>query len=293
MAIDLRREPRSSTTWIGRHATEYIVIAPDRGFPILAEPGTDRIEDAADVDHSPNHLAARIPLLRRPRPGRDRLSRPAPRARDGRARNRARAPGWSCTRASSCKPKKGNIDLLFLGDSITQGWNENSVWKRFYGPRHAANFGIGGDRTQHVLWRIQNGELEGIEPKVTVLMIGTNNLDATRPTRSPRGSRPSSHELRSRLPKTKVLLLGVFPAKPEAGRRSRADQVGQREDRQARRRLARPFSRHRQGVLERRRHDLARDHARLSSPEHARATASGPTPWSRPSGRCSTSRIAG
>src|SRR5690349_13740979 len=47
--------------------------------------------------------------------------------------------------------KQGNIDLLFLGDSITQGWGGNAVWKRYYGPRHAANFGIGGDRTEHVL----------------------------------------------------------------------------------------------------------------------------------------------
>ena len=60
---------------------------------------------------------------------------------------------------------KSPIDLLFLGDSITQGWNDNAVWKRFYGPRKAANFGIGGDRTQHVLWRIQNGEFDGIEPE--------------------------------------------------------------------------------------------------------------------------------
>jgi len=50
--------------------------------------------------------------------------------------------------------RKGNIDLLFLGDSITQGWGNNGVWKRFDGPRHAANFGIGGDRAQHVLWRL-------------------------------------------------------------------------------------------------------------------------------------------
>src|SRR5262249_46197071 len=75
------------------------------------------------------------------------------------------------------RAKKGNSDLLFLGDSITQGWNENvsEVWKRFYGPRSAVNFGIGGDRTQHVLWRINHGELDGIKPKVAVLMIGTNN----------------------------------------------------------------------------------------------------------------------
>jgi lysophospholipase L1-like esterase len=116
--------------------------------------------------------------------------------------------------------KKGHIDLLFLGDSITQGWNENTVWQRFYGPRHAANFGIGGDRTQHVLWRIQNGELEGISPKVTVLMIGTNNLFDDTPDEITQGIKSIVAEIRARLPKTKVLLLGVFPrsAKPDAAR---------------------------------------------------------------------------
>ncbi len=107
--------------------------------------------------------------------------------------------------------KKGRVDLLFLGDSITQGWNENTVWQRFYGPRHAANFGIGGDRTQHVLWRIQHGELDGIEPKVTVLMIGTNNVSDNNPDEIALGIKTIVAELRCRLPKTKVLLLGVFP----------------------------------------------------------------------------------
>jgi lysophospholipase L1-like esterase len=111
--------------------------------------------------------------------------------------------------------KKGKVDLLFLGDSITQGWNENSVWQRFYGPRHAANFGIGGDRTQHVLWRIQNGELDGIEPKVTVLMIGTNNLHDDTPDEISQGIKTIVAELRKRLPKTQILLLGVFPRSPK------------------------------------------------------------------------------
>ena len=164
--------------------------------------------------------------------------------------------------------KKGHIDLLFLGDSITQGWNENSVWQRFYGPRHAANFGIGGDRTQHVLWRIQNGELDGIEPKVTVLMIGTNNLHDDTPDEIAQGIKTIVAELRKRLPKTKVLLLGVFPRSQKPDRNSRANQDDQRKDRPARRRLARPVSRYRQVVPERRRHDLARRHAGLSSPEH-------------------------
>jgi lysophospholipase L1-like esterase len=116
--------------------------------------------------------------------------------------------------------KKGHIDLLFLGDSITQMWNENSIWRRFYGARHAANFGIGGDRTQNVLWRIQNGELDGIEPKVAVLLIGTNNLYSDTPDEIAQGIAAIVAELRRRLPKTQVLLLGIFPRarKPNAVR---------------------------------------------------------------------------
>jgi lysophospholipase L1-like esterase len=111
--------------------------------------------------------------------------------------------------------KKGHIDLLFLGDSITQGWRENGVWQRFYGSRHAQNFGIGGDRTQHVLWRIQNGELDGIEPKVIVLMIGTNNLHSETPDEIAQGTGAIVAELRRRLPKSKILLLGIFPRSPK------------------------------------------------------------------------------
>ena len=109
------------------------------------------------------------------------------------------------------RAKQGKVDLLFLGDSITQGWHENEVWKRFYGPRNAANFGIGGDRTQHVLWRIQNGELEGIEPKVVVLMIGTNNANNATADEIAQGITAIVEELRKRLPRAKVLLLGIFP----------------------------------------------------------------------------------
>jgi lysophospholipase L1-like esterase len=108
--------------------------------------------------------------------------------------------------------KAGNVDLLFLGDSITQGWKgAQKTWDRFYGPRKAANFGIGGDRTEHVLWRIQNGELKGIEPKVVVLMIGTNNSGDNTPDEIAQGVSTIVEELRTRLPRTKVLLLGVFP----------------------------------------------------------------------------------
>jgi lysophospholipase L1-like esterase len=72
--------------------------------------------------------------------------------------------------------KAGPIGVLFIGDSITAGWTKAPhIWEHYYGKFQPANFGIGGDRTQHVIWRIENGELEGLRPKVTVLMIGTNN----------------------------------------------------------------------------------------------------------------------
>jgi lysophospholipase L1-like esterase len=114
------------------------------------------------------------------------------------------------------RAENGNIDLLFLGDSITQGWGgARKTWDRFYTPRKADNFGIGGDRTQHVLWRIQNGELARIEPKVVVLMIGTNNASGNTPDEIAQGITAIVGELRKRLPKTKILLLGVFPREPK------------------------------------------------------------------------------
>ena len=72
---------------------------------------------------------------------------------------------------------KGNVDLVFIGDSITQGWGGKGkgVWAKFYGKRNTVNLGIGGDRTQHVIWRLDNGNLKNITPKAAVIMIGTNN----------------------------------------------------------------------------------------------------------------------
>jgi lysophospholipase L1-like esterase len=111
------------------------------------------------------------------------------------------------------RARQGNIDLLFLGDSITAGWagGGKEVWERFYAPRNAANFGIGGDRTQHVLWRIENVEIEGIRPAVVVLMIGTNNSRDNTAVEIAEGVRAIVRKLREKLPDTKVLLLGVFP----------------------------------------------------------------------------------
>ncbi len=108
--------------------------------------------------------------------------------------------------------KKGNIDVVFLGDSITDGWRgSGTVWKEQIEPLHAANFGIGGDRTQHVLWRIENGELDGYTPKAAVLMIGTNNLGANTDEEIADGIKAIVETIHKKQPKTKVLLLGIFP----------------------------------------------------------------------------------
>lgn len=112
--------------------------------------------------------------------------------------------------------KEGPIGVLFLGDSITAHWAQApDVWKQHYSAYQPANFGIGGDRTQHVLWRIDHGELDGIAPKVVVLLIGTNNIGNSAEEIT-RGDKKIIEEIHQKLPQTKLLLLGIFPRAAEA-----------------------------------------------------------------------------
>ncbi|MFI5357334.1 MAG: GDSL-type esterase/lipase family protein [Opitutales bacterium] len=107
---------------------------------------------------------------------------------------------------------KSPIGVLFLGDSITEGWgNAPHVWDHFYGLLQPANFGIGGDRTQHVIWRIENGELDGTHPKVVVLMLGTNNTDNNTGPEIAAADRKIVQLIRAKISGTKVLLLAIFP----------------------------------------------------------------------------------
>ncbi len=110
---------------------------------------------------------------------------------------------------------KEQVDLLFIGDSITHGWEGDGkeVWEKYYTPRHAMNAGIGGDRTQQVLWRLENGNLEGIKPKLAVLMIGTNNSNGedNTATEIADGIKAIVTKLREKTPETKVLVLAIFP----------------------------------------------------------------------------------
>ena len=125
--------------------------------------------------------------------------------------------------------KKGDIDLLFLGDSITDNWRAGpprnptdtnhsgrAVWSKYFAPLKAANFGIGADRTQNVLWRLQNGELDGFHAKCIVLLLGTNNVTAGRAIRNTNadveaGMKLVIEEIRKRQPQAKLILMGIFP----------------------------------------------------------------------------------
>jgi beta-glucosidase len=115
---------------------------------------------------------------------------------------------------------QGGVDLLLIGDSITQGWADEGrhIWDAYYGRRRAVNLGFNDDRTEHVLWRLEHGEIEGIAPKLAVVMIGTNNTGARHDLaeETAAGIQAILTTLRKGLPGTKILLLGVFPRSPSA-----------------------------------------------------------------------------
>jgi len=125
--------------------------------------------------------------------------------------------------------KEGPIGVLFLGDSITEGWGKAPhIWEHYFGKYQPANFGIGGDRTQHVIWRIENGELDGLRPKVVVLMLGTNNSGQYTGAQIAAADRKIVELIRSKLPGTKVLLLAIFPRGPRKGSDGAAEPWQQR-----------------------------------------------------------------
>lgn len=115
--------------------------------------------------------------------------------------------------------KQGSVDLLLIGDSITHSWESGGkkYWDKYYAPRNAVNMGFSGDRTQHVLWRLDHGHLEGISPKLAVLMIGTNNSNGNDNTAEEiaDGIIAICRKLRTKCPKTKILILAIFPRGPE------------------------------------------------------------------------------
>ncbi|NOY43174.1 MAG: sulfatase-like hydrolase/transferase [Planctomycetes bacterium] len=118
-------------------------------------------------------------------------------------------------KAKTAQAKQGNVDLAFIGDSITQAWEAGGkgVWQQYYADRKPINLGFSGDRTEHVIWRLQHGNFAKIKPKVAVLMIGTNNTGHLMqdPAEVAAGVKRILEILAERSPKTRVVLHGVFP----------------------------------------------------------------------------------
>lgn len=112
--------------------------------------------------------------------------------------------------------KNGNIDLVFIGDSITHGWETEAgkdTWKEYYSKRKSFNLGFRSDHTEHVIWRLQNGNIDGINPKLAILTIGTNNTGYRMddPVMIADGIKLIVENIHMKSPRTKILLLGIFP----------------------------------------------------------------------------------
>lgn len=110
------------------------------------------------------------------------------------------------------RARAGAISVLFLGDSLTQQWLQQPFWREQLRPMGAVNFGIGGDRTQHVLWRLLHGELDcDPPPQACVLQVGTNNIDSDAHDEVVRGVFAVVQAVRSRWPSSALVLVGLFP----------------------------------------------------------------------------------
>ena len=153
---------------------------------------------------------------------------PVPRASDG-------WKGRNALLNRRAEQDKGEAEVIFIGDSITDAWEREGkdIWKKYYAPRKALNLAIGGDYTQQVLWRLERGNLEGVRPKLAVILIGVNNAASKEydysATEIAQGITRIVALVRQKLPDTKILLLGIFPYRerpcPERGIALQVNQI--------------------------------------------------------------------
>ena len=146
-----------------------------------------------------------------------------------------RDAGWvKRVESTTAKAKQGGWELVFIGDSITDFWQNRgkAEWDKYFGQYKALNLGVSADRTEHVLWRLDNGELEGYQPKLFVVMIGTNNNGHRKPEQESTadtvaGIKAILDKLGQKAPQSKVLLLAIFPrgATPQDACRVRNEAV--------------------------------------------------------------------
>ena len=139
--------------------------------------------------------------------------------------SRMETPWWRARHEAKLAEiaSRPRIDLVWLGDSITQDWeiglpedwrNFVPVWNHFYGDRNALNLGFNGDSTAHLLWRMQNGELDGMKPKAAIILIGANNMGRVHwsAPQTVAGIEAVVAEARRRLPGTRLILVSVLPS---------------------------------------------------------------------------------
>ncbi len=178
---------------------------------LLATVGGSSLSAAIDVTAPSIPTTVPATRIKLPLPPTDRPN-PRPNARTGLPDS-----GWMKRHdALVALAKKGNIDLYFEGDSITDQWTNGKkfgklVWDKEFLGWKPGNFGISGDRTEHVLYRLENGELDGVTPKAVVLMIGTNNSADYTSEEIAAGVKAIVKEFRDKEPQAKILLLAIFP----------------------------------------------------------------------------------
>ncbi len=138
--------------------------------------------------------------------------------------SRDNTPWWHARHEEKlARIRQGHVDLVFLGDSIMQNWEEHGPpdwrdfapsWQRYYGDRNAVNLGFKGDTTASLLWRIQHGEIDGIQPRAAVILIGANNNGYMHSSAEQTLEVIAAviAEVHRRLPQTRILLLSVLPS---------------------------------------------------------------------------------
>jgi lysophospholipase L1-like esterase len=153
-------------------------------------------------------------------------AKPTPKSRRAEDASTAAAVNAGRQKAFLERAKDKDIGIVFLGDSITDFWQNRgkAVWDEFYAKYDAANFGVSGEHTEHTLGHIAGGILEGLHPNVVVVMIGTNNIGHIgdeKPEWTAAGIAKIVKTVHEKLPEAKVLLLGVFPREGKESRHRR------------------------------------------------------------------------
>jgi lysophospholipase L1-like esterase len=126
--------------------------------------------------------------------------------------SRLNEPSWRKRfEAITTTALKGEAEVVFLGDSITRGWKDTLAWKKYFARYHSLNAGISSDRAENLLWRIQNGNLGNLKPRVAILLIGANNLSISTPKEVSATINAIINTIHTHSPATNILLLGVLP----------------------------------------------------------------------------------